>query len=512
MKITIPIILYMLEKIYDVKAVIGSALSFQPYLDLNLKPPKLWRGSLEARRLYAAAEQAGIPDWEEAAFFFIAGQRAPLHAPANRVYLPEFNEIQSLEMLTDIFLVLQEWDGRLKEVAYKTADFMELFKIARECLDFSFAIVNDSFHNVAMTHDYLGKFRYYPADPDKVNDAALLEFFHDPEYIENRERKEVFIYPRESAADQFICKNIFIGERKIGSFQAILDDPQLSGGEMHLFHHIASYIVHMYSEFVVNSMDARQHDEIHTCLRELLFQSSHASKGEVDKSFEVYGWLREHSYIMGVLNFAEKKGFDLRAQILCPKLESLDQGSVAVYAGHEIVWVTNTSRSGEAVLHNFNAQTVELLRDHMCHMGISAGFVGFQNFRSHLQQSRMTLQIGLEKHPHYWYYRFDDYILDYMMERICSEFPVSELIGPGLRKLAKWDQERGTDYLKTLNIYYKCMMNASLAADRCYVHRSTLIRRLEKIESITGLSLKEENQVLQLMISFQLLEEKSGQQ
>ena len=60
--------------------------------------------------------------------------------------------------------------------------------------------------------------------------------------------------------------------------------------------------------------------------------------------------------------------------------------------------------------------------------------------------------------------------------------------------------EKGSEYLKSAAAFFRCCGNASKAAAELNVHRITLLQRLEKIEAMTGLSLKDPRDRLLLQL------------
>lgn len=62
-----------------------------------------------------------------------------------------------------------------------------------------------------------------------------------------------------------------------------------------------------------------------------------------------------------------------------------------------------------------------------------------------------------------------------------------EIVGP----LRAHDAASGMDLLDTPVTFIKCNCNISLTARTLYIHRTSLLYRLEKSESVTGMSLKD---------------------
>ena len=74
--------------------------------------------------------------------------------------------------------------------------------------------------------------------------------------------------------------------------------------------------------------------------------------------------------------------------------------------------------------------------------------------------------------------------------------PFRELVTP----LLDYDHKRGSDLVRTLYVYFDTGTNASETADRLFLHRNSLLYRLERIQSLTGLDLKEPEARLALQL------------
>ena len=74
--------------------------------------------------------------------------------------------------------------------------------------------------------------------------------------------------------------------------------------------------------------------------------------------------------------------------------------------------------------------------------------------------------------------------------------PFRELVVP----LSDYDRKRGSDLIKTLSIYFDTGTNASETADRLFLHRNSLLYRLERIQELTGLDLKNPDARLALQL------------
>ena len=74
--------------------------------------------------------------------------------------------------------------------------------------------------------------------------------------------------------------------------------------------------------------------------------------------------------------------------------------------------------------------------------------------------------------------------------------PFRALIEP----LQEYDRTRRSDLVQTLRVYFATGGNASEAADRLFLHRNSMLYRLERIQKLTGLDLRDHSVALALQL------------
>ena len=65
-------------------------------------------------------------------------------------------------------------------------------------------------------------------------------------------------------------------------------------------------------------------------------------------------------------------------------------------------------------------------------------------------------------------------------------------------KIAKLDNEM----IRTIEVFFKCGLNLSESAKELYIHRNTLIYRLDKIQKVTSYDIREFNNAMIFKIIF----------
>jgi len=101
--------------------------------------------------------------------------------------------------------------------------------------------------------------------------------------------------------------------------------------------------------------------------------------------------------------------------------------------------------------------------------------------------------------------RFDDLgAMRYVVSMACPEEPLLDRYQEVVLRLAEHDLRRNTLLLDTLEMYLHCGGSLARAAGRLYVHRNTLVQRLERIQEIPGWEPRQSEHWLALQIAIKL--------
>lgn len=153
-----------------------------------------------------------------------------------------------------------------------------------------------------------------------------------------------------------------------------------------------------------------------------------------------------------------------------------------------------------------NNETMSLFQDLLHRMdyfcGISNAFTDIQRLDAYVLQAEFVVSSFADTDGNLR--QFQDSLLPYLLHQCREKLPLAELELDGLRILRQYDTQRGTDYLKTLECYLFNEMSVSRTSEQLYIHRSSLLKRLDKIRYLTGLDLENADIRLYLRIFFRL--------
>jgi DNA-binding PucR family transcriptional regulator len=100
--------------------------------------------------------------------------------------------------------------------------------------------------------------------------------------------------------------------------------------------------------------------------------------------------------------------------------------------------------------------------------------------------------------------------MEHMLEKLDSPLPTWCLVSPELQAMMDHDRQKGTQYFETLRAYLLNERDIPKTAEKLIIHRTTLLYRLKKIQSLMHVDLEDPWQRLYLTLSLWILEKKEN--
>lgn len=148
---------------------------------------------------------------------------------------------------------------------------------------------------------------------------------------------------------------------------------------------------------------------------------------------------------------------------------------------------------------------LELLGKNNAHIGVSLLFTELSHLRMGYDQARIAIDIGHKLDPDALEYHYSKYYLNDMLDCYREKFALDDVI---VRHLNQLTGERGYSNSNLLLLYHylNTERNISLTAKRVFMHRNSVIYRLQRIQDVLNLDLDDPDVRLRLMITFKILQ------
>lgn len=128
-----------------------------------------------------------------------------------------------------------------------------------------------------------------------------------------------------------------------------------------------------------------------------------------------------------------------------------------------------------------------------------------KEFQKSFNNAQIALNIGLQQKDARQRFTITNVGLYKVLLSLNNNPDVENLISSTIGKLIDHDQHRNSELVKTLSFYIQNQGQISQTARDLYIHRQSLLYRIQKVESLTGLSLRHPDDFLTLNLCLKLL-------
>lgn len=411
------------------------------------------------------------------------------------------NDSELYNDLQEIFDFYEDWSTTCMQNVENFQDFRSLINTTYQMLHIPLCLMDNQFSIVVQAQDPHSSNILFGKNGsisiDVVNDLISNPHLR---HLETTRGELDFDYDQN-----YKLYNFYYHERYSGRLIMELPDQEYTERESLILNQLAEYIEYLLHRFGSFHSTSKTQNLLRNFLTESL-------SGRVPQPQDLVrlqqntGWIEEHNYM--IISFLPEHRLkkELYPPYLISQVEELWTDSCAIEHDGNVVMIVNLSINGQKDLADFYQTLAYMVRDGLMIAGCSRIFHNLKDVDIFYHQSRFAIEFGQKKDSTRWYFRFNDYALDYLLSYGTGLFKPEQVCHPVLLQLQEHDQIRQTSYYITLFTYFESQFNMSHAAQKLFIHRSTFISRMERILEMTKLNLADYDTRLYLEVSFRILE------
>ncbi len=415
--------------------------------------------------------------------------------------------------LTALYDRLEDWDEQLDGCSFDMDGVQRMLEISSERMGGSFGLIDESYNLPAYTRDMgvlLGLGR--AVSTSRPDDASIAGLADDPQITAVRSARGVQLYENASAGEGGISlyRNMFRpGESAYYNRLLYFRHPdRYTAADRFMLEHLARRIERITEHLPTFSVPVSQYEALKQHIRRMPYPE-YRETADVSAALALIGWQREDSFRFFIFRSLYSQRDAGITDYILRRLERLIPGSCGTVDGERILLVQNTRRAGGS-LGELRPVLAEFLRENMYKAGVSDEIFSFSRLRGAYRQAAAAMALGEERDPMFWYYLFENYLSDYLIRKASEDIPPAMLTLPAVALLLRHDETRGTHFAETLRVFSAENFNATHAARRLYIHRTSFQDRMDRIRALTGLDPEDEETRFLLQFSFRLLESRRG--
>lgn len=415
---------------------------------------------------------------------------------------PEISADETLSFLQKIFSRYEEWNQSLFESRLSNSTIQDLLDRTASVIPNPIMVIGMDFTVVASRGYQLKGLRNSVLGSTEETRALVNALKQDPNYEEAFHRIGYFYFPGNDIADPSLCVNIMRFGKTVYRIMISAGEVPLDDTFGFLLEYLARMVSHALTTNVVSSHDASH--SLHQIFQTLLTDPS-ADYVEISQQFSAAGWLPSHSYQCiliktGILDF---KNLTLRA--ICGYVENSIPSSCAVeHHGNVVVYINLDLCS--LSLDEISQKLASFIRDSLLNAGYSRKMLGHFNFQRQYVQASIALQFGKRKSPSQWIHQFNQIALPYLLEQTTKKLPAYMVCHEKLLSLKYADETNHSQLYQTVRCYLEHHQSITKTSEALFIHRSTLLYRLDKIKEVLKTDFSDPDELLYLLLSFHLLD------
>lgn len=496
------LLVWHLKKDWEVLA--SGQLTAEPYLRYAV----YYREGMELEKgTVYVVDQARftVPSHQLSRYLFVlAGDHFQIQVEdyPNMCVIPRGNGADIMNLLSKTFHKYEEWNQKLFEASLVNASVQTLLDLTDPIIPNPMAVVGMDFKVIAVKHDIFQGLYNSTLGSDEESASLVFTLKQDPNYEEAYHRVGYFYYPGNDVATPSLCVNIRRFDHTVYRLLYMEGEAPLDETFGFVLEHLARMISHAFSNNIVDSHDVRH--QLHQIFTTVLTDSG-ADYVEVSHQLSSHGWQSSHYYICILIRTGLLDLKNLTFRSLCSYVENAIPASCAIVHRENVVVYINLDLC-RMTEDEISQKLAGFIRDSFLNAGYSRRLLGHFNFQRQYVQASIALKVGSRKNPHRWIHHFNDIALPYLLEQTTKRLPAYMVCHEKLLALKYKSEETNSQLYRTLRCYLENHQSITKTAQELYIHRSTLLYRLDRIQEILKSDYTDPDEILYLLLSFRLIE------
>lgn len=405
------------------------------------------------------------------------------------------------DAVSSLFEELHSWDADMQKVSWMPDAIPQIIAIAVKQIPHPMYVADPGYKIYAMSdHPDMRQMSYswrYAADQGYLPLDIMLNLYESEELRKSKYSNQACI----TSSDHFYTRftNYVVKKDKVvyGHFFVIEISQPFKDYEIEL--------IQMIGDAVRQALTRNtQFSSISGSLYEHFFID--VLEGTLTNTARMYTQLEAlnllETWRFGVLRIEAGDYDTIRLRSLCNAVEERIKNTLTVFHKQGVTAIVHlpSERSFETFLNEVKV----FLRATKLNAGMSDLFENFQQLSIGFNQAVAGLHSADKKNMAQLVH-FSDVAYSHFVLQNTKNIQSEEYIHPGLFKVREYDKKSDAQLMDTLRCYLENDRMAGDTADQLFIHRNTLMKRLDKIQTLGDINLGHYETIKRLILSFELM-------
>ena len=428
-----------------------------------------------------------------------------LRGRGNHLICPAVPDEELLDLLLEIFSRYRDWEDAIDLLVYRGAGMQELCDLGAEILENPVCIHDDWFVMMAMTKEFstFMEPEYIMSSTRSFIPRAVVEDFeNDDDYLETYSHRTAQLRQSPDSNQTSLYVNLWDGPVYKGRLLVARKNRDFTEQDF--------LVAEVLTQRAVQLLRRKQLGEAGHNLNMddtvfALLQGRTADPAALTHLLNQLHWQRSHQFLCLRLKPLQTATAMAEHMLHSDLFRSFPDSYILLDSREQCILTDLTvSPLDPGRIHQL---LDSLCRDYGLCVGISAPVSGILESNVAYYQAGCALDQSFRPGNYGGILFFSECVMDHITRILPPPLTREHLISPDLKVLIRTDQEKGTQYFDTLRAYLLQERDIPRTSEALIIHRTTLLYRLKKIESLIHTNLDDPWQRLYLTLSLWLLEQ-----
>lgn len=473
-------------------------------VDFDLQGFQVWDGQKPEKGVVYLCKE-NVPDGKMWRQVLVVGLEGTFKAERNSpwIVLTEIERFyQLINLVQQAFQCCYDQYLHMDQVIHAQHDWDDILNELEKTWDVLAVLVDTNLKYLAISKEYRTYNPWLQENntlPMEIAEILMKdEAFWDAVNCEN-----AFVYAGDEGNLISYCYNIRIAGEYTARFMVQSRDGKPFYGGMKLVQMMGEKLESVFIQYNKAQKQEQTEAAFYEMIRALVLGLPKDSK-TLEQTLAVRSWKPHDLYQVYLLEIAQGEDVNVIWRYYQKRLEELLGECCLVILEKHLCCVRNLSSvpQDEWDIHQ---NLAVFLRENLYKAGISQTTQTIEGIHTSYLQAVSALELGLESGSTNWYYKFDDQILEYVCRQSTTEMDAANLYHPAILTLMEYDQKESASLTQTVFAYMQNCYNVTRTAEALFIHRTTLLFRLQRIEILTGLKWDSWKDRVHLALTFELL-------
>lgn len=415
-------------------------------------------------------------------------------------------EVDPIKIFDDIFSVFQKfqrWSEEVTAAISRRKTLEEVMKLLDQVISNPWYLTDNCFRTCVMKEDALvmdmsafWRYQYYHGH---MAFETIYKLISSGDMARMNQAEEAIVFQKTEAFNNpFVSRTIISSKGIIGHFFIIGMYHDLTCYDLEIADYICEQITILLDYDADSTIAARGFYDFFFID---LIEGNEVKATETAILLETLKWEREDEYVacaMVSLSFRQMQ--EKMNTITIYEIEEIMPCKAFLYDDQLVFFVNKTrmkSRSLEEALKRAARKCNGCI-------GYSDVFQGFDHLAIYYRQASLTAEYAIKAQKTRVVLSYQRVCMPYILQNMLKEVSAEFITHPAVKVLERYDQENHTEFLKTLYCYLKNERRTQETVKELFIHRNSLLYRLERIQEITEFRMEDYQERMRMLISCEI--------